>query len=335
VNAAIPHVQDPWLLLLLLGLPLLGWRHHRRRECGALLYSRLPAAVNRAGSSFRLHLPFYTRLAALAALILALSRPQLGYSWEESLTEGIDIAIVLDISGSMGAEDFQPKDRLTVAKQVVKEFIAGRPADRIALVAFSGAAVTRAPLTTDRRMLELITDSMALNTLPDGTAIGVGLAAGASRLKDSTAKTKVILLLTDGVNNHGEIDPRSAAAVCQGLGIKVYTIGVGKPGQATVPVTVTNPMTGQSEVRRMLMRTEVDRQLLADIAQRTGARAYLASDRTELQDIFAEIDRLEKTPIAVKRYVRYREVFAPLAWSALALLLLPLPLAFFGATVEP
>lgn len=334
MSGAIPHLQDPWLLLLLLALPLLAWRHHQRPTFGALLYSRLPGAGSRSGR-FRLHLPYYLRLGALALAIVALARPQLGYAWEESLTEGIDIAIVLDISGSMGAEDFQPKDRLTVAKQVVKEFIAGRTADRIGLVAFSGAAVTRAPLTTDRRMLELITDSLALNTLPDGTAIGVGLAAGAARLQDSTAKSKVIVLLTDGVNNHGEIDPRSAAAVCAGLGIKVYTIGVGTAGRAHVPVTVTDPISGRSEIRRMLMNTEVDKKLLAEIAERTGGRTYLASDRTELRDIFTEIDGLEKTPIAVKRYVRYREAFAPLAWAALALLLMPLPLALVGATVEP
>lgn len=332
MSGAIPHLQDPWLLLLLLALPLLAWRHHRRSAFGALTYSRLPAA---AAGGVRLHLPFYARLAALALLVVALARPQLGFAWEESLTEGIDIAIVLDISGSMGAEDFQPKDRLTVAKMVVKNFIAGRPADRLALVAFSGAAVTRAPLTTDRRMLELVTDSLALNTLPDGTAIGVGLAAGAARLKDSTAKTKVILLVTDGVNNHGQIDPLSAAAVCDGLGIRVYTIGVGSEGRSRVPMPVADPITQRIEIRKVLMDTKVDTKLLADIAERTGGRTYRATDSGELHDIFAEIDRLEKTPLAVKRYVRYREAFEPLAWSALALLLLPLPLALLGATAEP
>src|SRR5262249_18650774 len=180
-----------------------------------------------AGGALRPPLPFYARLLALGCLIVALARPQMGYAWEESLTEGIDIMIVLDISGSMGAEDFQPKDRLTVAKQVVKELIAGRTGDRIGVTIFSGGAMTRAPLTTDREMLGTIVDAVELNSLPDGTAIGVALASAAARLKDSQAKTKVVVLVTDGANNAGAIDPVSAAALCKGLGLKVYTIGVG------------------------------------------------------------------------------------------------------------
>jgi len=213
MSQPFPHLASPWWLLLLLALPALAWLHHRRSSFGALTYSRLPGAGGdrRARGSFRLHLPFYARLAALACLVLALSRPQLGYAWEESLTEGIDIQLVLDISGSMGAEDFQPKNRLTVAKQVVRDFVAGRPGDRIGMIVFSGAAMTRAPLTTDREMLDLLIDSVELNSLPDGTAIGVALASAAARLKDSSAKTKVIVLVTDGVNNAGAIDPVSAA----------------------------------------------------------------------------------------------------------------------------
>ncbi|HEY4596826.1 MAG TPA: VWA domain-containing protein, partial [Thermoanaerobaculia bacterium] len=176
---AIPSLANPAWLLLLLAAPLLAWAHHRRSSLGALTYSRLPGAGGRPRGAWRLHLPFYARLLAFVCLVLALSRPQLGYSWEESLTEGIDIQLVLDISGSMGAEDFQPKDRLTVAKQVVKEFVAGRTGDRIGVTVFSGAAMTRAPLTTDRDMLGLIVDSVELNSLPDGTAIGVALASAA------------------------------------------------------------------------------------------------------------------------------------------------------------
>ena len=328
----VPHFQHPLVLLLLAGLPLLAMQHHARPALGELLYTRLPRG-SRHG--FALHLPFYTRLAALAFLILALARPQLGYSWEESQTEGIDIEIALDISGSMGAEDFHPKDRLTVAKETVKEFIGKRPADRIGIVVFSGAALTRAPLTTDRAMLDLLVDSVEINSLPDGTAIGVALASAAARLKDSAAKSKVIVLVTDGVNNAGEIDPISAAAVAKGLSIKVYTIGVGTEGRAPVPVPVTNPLTGEREIRRVPMNLQVDEALLQQIAERTGGKFYRATDQTALRQVFDDIDRLEKTPLEVKRYVRYREAFMPLAWAALALVVFPLPLALAGWTAEP
>ncbi|HSS48934.1 MAG TPA: VWA domain-containing protein [Thermoanaerobaculia bacterium] len=332
-----PNLASPWWLLLLLALPVLAWLHHRRTNSGALTYSRLPAGAGRGlwRGAWRLHLPFYARLAALACLALALARPQLGYAWEESLTEGIDIQIVLDISGSMGAEDFQPKDRLSVAKQVVKEFIAGRPGDRIGIVVFSGGALTRAPLTTDREMLMMLVDSVQLNTLPDGTAIGVALASGAARLRDSAAKTKVMVLVTDGANNAGAIDPASAAALCKGLGIKVYTIGVGALGRVPVPVPAQDPVTGQIVMRKVMMDVPVDEPLLRQIAARTGGQFYRATDTQGLQRIFHEIDRLEKTPIQVKRYVRYQEAFPPLVWAGLAFLLLPLAAAGLEVTAEP
>jgi len=330
---AIPHLASPWWLLLLLALPALAWAHHRRSSAGALTYSRLPAGAVRG--AWRLHLPFYARLLALTCLVLALARPQLGFAWEESLTEGIDIQLVLDISGSMGAEDFKPKNRLTVAKQVVKEFVAGRSGDRIGLVVFSGAAMTRAPLTTDREMLELLVDSVELNSLPDGTAIGVALASGAARLKASPAKTKIIVLVTDGVNNSGAIDPASAAALCKGLGIKVYTIGVGSAGRVPVPLPVQDPVTGETVTRRYVMNVPVDEPLMRQIAQRTGGHFYRATDRESLQRIFQEIDRLEKTPLQVKRYVRYREAYPPLVWAGLGLLLLPLAAAGLKVTAEP
>jgi len=329
-----PHLADPAWLLLLLALPALAWLHHRRASPGALTYSRLPSGGRRLGA-WRLHLPFYVRLLALACLVLALARPQLGYAWEESLTEGIDIQLVLDISGSMGAEDFQPKNRLTVAKQVVKEFVAGRPGDRIGMVVFSGAAMTRAPLTTDREMLDLLIDSVELNTLPDGTAIGVALASAAARLKDSAAKTKIIVLVTDGVNNAGAIDPVSAAALCKGLGIKAYTVGVGSGGRVTVPLPFQDPVTGRTVIRHYVMNVPVDEPLLRQIAGRTGGQFYKATDRSGLQRIFREIDRLEKTPLQVKRYVRYQETFPPLVWAGLGLLLLPFAAAGLKVTAEP
>ena len=333
-----PHLASPWWLLLLLVLPALaGWHHSAgtRGGLGALTYSRLPASGVRRGGGIRLHLPFYSRLVALACLILALARPQMGYAWEESLTEGIDIVICLDISGSMGAEDFQPKDRLTVAKQVVKEFVDQRPGDRIGVVVFSGAAMVRAPLTTDRQMLDLLIDSVELNSLPDGTAIGVAIANGAARLRQSQAKSKVMLLVTDGANNAGEIDPLSAAALAKGLGIKIYTVGVGSAGRVPVPLNLPNPITGQRELRRVLMDVPVDEVLLKQIADKTGGQFYKASDREALRRIFQQIDRLEKTPLQVKRYVRYREASPPFLWAGLGFLLLPLAAAGMKVTAEP
>ena len=330
-----PHLASPAWLLLLLAVPLLAWHHHRRPTFGALTYSSLPKGRG-VGGGWRLHLPFYARLLALICLILALARPQLGYAWEESLTEGIDVEIVLDISGSMGAEDFKPKDRLTVAKRVVREFVAGRPGDRIGLVVFSGGAMTRAPLTTDRAMLDTIIDNIQLNALPDGTAIGVALANAAARLKDSQAKSKVIVLVTDGINNAGEIDPISSAAVCKGLGIKVYAVGVGGADSLVpVPFPMRDPVTGRTFHRRVLMNLPVDEKLLRTIAQRTGGQYFLATDPESLQQIFQEIDRLEKTPLKVQRYVRYREAFPPLAWAGLGLLVLPLATMLLRITAEP
>src|SRR6185295_423246 len=182
--------------------------------------------------------------------------------------------IALDVSGSMGAEDFQPKDRLEVAKGVVKDFVAGRTGDRIGLVLFAAGAVTRAPVTTDHAMLASLIDSVHLNTLPDGTAIGLALANAASRLKDSPAKTRIIILVTDGVNTFPAIDPATAAAACQGLGIKVYTVGVGTTGVVPVPVLADN-----GTIQRQLMNVTVDEPLLQAIAARTGGRYFKATDR--------------------------------------------------------
>ncbi|HET9766735.1 MAG TPA: VWA domain-containing protein [Thermoanaerobaculia bacterium] len=330
---AVPSLADPLWLLLLLLLPLLAWRHHRSSAPGALTFSRLPAV---AGGAWRLHLPFYCRLAALALLVFALARPQLGYAWEETSTEGVDIQLVLDISGSMGAEDFAPKNRLEVAKRVLVDFVGGRPGDRIGLVAFAGAALTKAPPTTDREMLQSLIDDLRLHSLPDGTAIGLALANAAARLKDSPAKSRLVVLVTDGDNNVGQIDPDSAAAICAGLGIKVYTVAVGtENGPVIIPVPVRDSNTGEVEIRRVPWNVRVDVDLLQRIAQRTGGRFFRASDPAALRDIFGAIDRLERTPLQVRQMVRHEEAFQPLAWSALALLLLPLLAAGAGVTAEP
>ena len=329
---AWPSFADPLWLLLLGALPWLVWRHHRGAGHGALTVSRLPRAT---GARWRLHLPFWCRLAALAALVLALARPQLGYAWEESTTEGIDIQITIDTSGSMGAEDFKPNNRLEVAKRVMRDFVAKRTADRIGLTIFGGTALTRSPLTTDRRMLDELIASIELNTVQDGTAIGVALANAAGRLKDSGAKSRVIVLVTDGANNAGEIDPLSAAAVAEGLGLRVYTVGVGTSGNVPVPVRVRDPLTGLIEQRLVQMHVEVDEKLLQSIAERTGGKFFRATDPDALAGVFDQIDRLEKTPMQVKRYIRYREHFQPFAWAALGLLALPLLAATLRVTAEP
>jgi Ca-activated chloride channel family protein len=326
-----PSFADPLWLLLLLAAPLLARRRHLRRATGALAVSRLPLA---ARGRWRIELPFYARLAAFALAVVALARPQLGYAWEEATTEGIDIQIALDVSGSMAAKDFAP-NRLEVAKRVVREFVAGRPGDRIGLTTFAGSAITRSPLTSDRRMLDELVAALEPTLTPDGTAIGVALASAAARLEHSEAKSRIVVLVTDGVNNAGEIDPLSAAAVAEGLGLEVYTVGVGSEGAAEVPVQVRNPLTGRIETRDVTMRVEVDEKLLAEIARRTGGRFYRAADADALSRVFAEIDRLERTPLQVKRHVRYREGFQPLAWGALALAATPLLLALAGATIEP
>jgi len=327
-----PTFADPLFLLALLALPLVVSRHHRRDRHGALTASRLPA---RNGATWRLHLPFYLRATAFAALVIALARPQLGYSWEQSTTDGIDIQIALDLSGSMAARDFQPNNRLAVAKRVVRDFIARRPGDRIGLTTFAGTALTRSPLTSDHAMLDELVAALDPSLEADGTAIGVALADACARLRSSAAKSKVVILVTDGVNNAGEIDPVSAAAIAEGLGIKVYTVGVGRNGTAPVPMRVRDPVTGDESVQTVSMQVEVDEELLRRIAARTGGRFYRATDADALARVFADIDRLERTPMHVKRYVRYKEAFAPFAWTALGLLVLPLLLAPTGLTVEP
>jgi Ca-activated chloride channel family protein len=333
MRGAVPELADPaWLLLLLL-LPLLAWAHHRRQGRGALTFSAMPPL---SGRGWRLHLPFYCRLAALALLVVALARPQLGYAWEETSTEGIDIQLVLDVSGSMGAEDFAPKNRLEVAKKVISDFVAGRPGDRIGLIAFAGGSLTKAPPTTDREMLQELVSGLELHTLPDGTAIGLALASAASRLKDSPAKTKLVVLVTDGDNNAGQIDPDSSAAICAGLGVRVYTVAVGtENGPVIIPIPVRDPVTGAVEVRKVPWNVRVDTELLERIAQRTHGRFFRASDPQALREIFASIDRLERTPLKVRNMVRHEEVFQPLAWAALALLMLPLLAAVSGLTAEP
>jgi len=311
----------PWLLLLLLLLPL-WWYQRRRRTVPAAAYSdvSLPAAVS--ARRWWVALPPALRIGALAALILAAAGPRIGGDMVEGKQEGIAIVITIDISSSMLAEDFAPSNRLEVAKQQAVSFIRGRTADRIGLVAFAGEALTQVPVTLDYPVIEQAVMELKIGSLEDGTAIGSGLATAVNRLRRAPDKSKVILLLTDGENNKGLIDPRTAAATAAAYGIKVYTIGVGTIGEAPIPTG-----RGLGGFRYELLPVRIDEPLLKEIAAQTGGRYFRAKDSEALSRIFRQIDQLEKTPIQVTRYTRYDEATRPLILLGLGALALELLLA--------
>lgn len=310
---------DPALLWLLLCVPALAWWYfgRRRRRSGSLLYSDLSAvrrADTRRGGRWRYVLPVL-RLLALAALVVAFARPRAGVTSENILTEGIDIVLVLDISSSMLAEDLEP-NRIQAAKQVAADFVAGRLNDRIGLVVFAGQAFTQVPLTLDYGVLRDLMDELEVGMVEDGTAVGMGLATAVKRLNASAAESKVVVLLTDGRNNRGEIDPLTAAQMAQALGVRVYTIGAGSRGTARVPVD--DPVLGR---RYATVRVDVDEETLAEVASTTGGRYFRATDTESLANIYQEIDDLETTEIEVQNFTRYTELFhIPLAAGLLLLL---------------
>lgn len=308
----------PWLLLLLLLLPL-WWLLRRRRAVPAARYSdvTLPAMATRR--RWWVVLPPVLRGLALAGLCLAAAGPRIGGDTVEIKQEGIAIVITIDISSSMLAEDFAPSNRLEVAKRQAVGFIRGRAADRIGLVAFAGEALTQVPVTLDYPVIEQAVMDLKIGSLEDGTAIGSGLATAVNRLRRAPDKSKVILLLTDGENNKGLIDPRTAAATAAAFGIKVYTIGVGTIGEAPIPTG-----RGLGGFRYELLPVRIDEPLLQEIAQKTGGRYFRAKDSEALSRIFRQIDALEKTPIHVTRYTRYDETTRPLILLGLAALALEL-----------
>ena len=257
-----------------------------------------------------------TRLLAMIFLIAALARPQTGTGEEKTTEQVVDIVIALDISGSMATLDFHPDNRLVAAKLEAKRFIEGRRHDRIGLVIFSAQSVTQCPLTVDHQAILSLLDKIQLGMLEDGTAIGVGLANAVNRLKNSEAKSKVVILLTDGVNNTGEIDPLTAAELAKQYGIRVYTIGVGKEGQSILPIQ--DPRFG---LRYLRVETQIDEQMLQAISKKTGGAYFRAQDERALREIFQEIDRLEKTEIQVDKYVYYDERYFWFLWPAFCLLL--------------
>ena len=314
------HLADPWLLLLAALIPLLVWRHiwFRKAGKGSLRFSSTVALEGmRPPWTVRMrNVLFGTKLAALALIVVAMARPQRGIEEEEILTEGVDIIVALDASGSMAAEDFEPKNRLFVAKLVVRQFVEGLRHDRVGLVVFAGKAFTRCPLTLDYGVLLNLLEDIQLGTIEDGTAIGNALTTSLNRLRESKAKSKVIILVTDGVNNRGEIQPLDAARMAQALGVKIYTVGVGSRGTARFPVN--DPTYGKIY---MNLPVEIDEASLTRIAETTGGIYYRATDRPSLERIFQEIARLEKTKIEVKNYTHYNELFAKMLIPALSLLL--------------
>lgn len=297
---------NPEFFLLLLAVPVLViWYAKRQRR--QLVDLQVPTTrVFREGrrswrQRFR-HLLFVLRLLVLILLTFALARPQSTVGGENVNTEGIDIVLATDISGSMLAEDFKP-NRIEAAKRVAADFIDGRPNDRIGLVIFSGESFTQCPLTLDHAVVKNLLSQVKSGMIEDGTAIGMGLATSVNRLKESKAKSKVIILLTDGVNNRGFIDPLTAAGIAQTFGIRVYTIGVGTIGTAPYPVQTPFGVQYQN------MPVEIDEALLQKIADQTGGKYFRATDNRTLRTIYAEIDRLEKTKIEVTQFKRHREEF--------------------------
>jgi Ca-activated chloride channel homolog len=313
----------PWLLLLLVFVPILGYflsrRQGRRQTAGIRFASLGMVRYTRTWRSALRPVLSMARLLALSLMIFGLARPQLAQAKETVHGQGVDMIIAQDISGSMASLDFQPQNRLEAAKLVIDDFISRRTYDRIGLVVFAQEAFNQSPMTTDHAVLERLLRQVKLAPdlqLEDGTAIGHGLANAANMLKDSQAKSRVIILLTDGANNSGEIAPETAADAARALGIKVYTIGMGRPGQ--VPVPVDSPFGGKEIVYQ---ESDLDEALLKQIAEKTGGQYFRATDTADLQRVYAQIDSLEKSQIEITHYSEEIELMGWVLLPALMLLL--------------
>jgi Ca-activated chloride channel family protein len=283
-----------------------------------------------------LRVPGRTTLAGLLAatafvpLAVSAARPQEVLSRRLERAEGVDLVIALDVSGSMAALDFRPSDRLGVAKEVIGRFVARRTDDRLGLVVFAGAAVTMCPITLDHDVLQQLIDQVELDTLPDGTAIGLGLGTAVNRLRDSEATSKVVVLVTDGSNNTGQLDPMTAAELAAEHAITVHTVLVGRGGRVPIPVRERDPRTGRERSRVVEVEVEINPELLAEIARVTGGTSFRARDPQALASVFSEIDALEKTEFTSTRLVRYRERFEPWALAAFAALMIAVALEGIG-----
>jgi len=315
------RLAHPWLLLGLALVPVLLWRYLRRQRRGlaTLRYSSLALAAPLARSPWGRwrHLTFALRLLGISLLIVGLARPQTVDREEEILTRGTDIVLALDNSTSMAAEDLAP-NRLEAARRVVEAFIAGRKADRLGLVVFAGTAATRCPLTLDYDVLRTLLNGVEFAARDeDGTAIGMGLATAVNRLRDAKGISRTVILLTDGRNNAGPIDPATASELARSLGVKVYTIGAGTLGEAPYPYD--DPVFGR---RTVMLRVDVDEPTLRQVAETTGGAYFRATDSERLQEVFAAIDAMEKTEVKMKRYEHFEELYGYLAGPAGILLLL-------------
>ncbi len=310
---------EPWFLYLLIIVPvIIAFYIFKQQKVTASI--RMPGihSFAQAGTTFRhylRHIMFGARVLAVTILIIILARPQRTDKFQDISTEGIDIVLAQDISGSMLARDFKP-DRLEAAKNIATEFISGRPYDRIGLVVFSGESFTQCPLTTDHAVLINLLREIQSGMIEDGTAIGMGLATAVNRIKDSQAKSKVIILLTDGVNNKGEVAPATAAGIAKTFGIRVYTIGVGTQGMAPYPVQTPYGMQYQD------MPVEIDEGILKEIAQTTGGKYFRATDNNKLMQVYNEIDKLEKSKIDVRQFTKKEEMYLTPAIIAFILILL-------------
>ena len=306
-----------YLYLLLLLIPMIGWYIYKLSKSQASLQVSSTEVFDTPGtSSWKIwlrHVPFILRTLAIAILIVILARPQSTNSWQNSSTEGIDIVLAMDISTSMLAQDLKP-NRLEASKDVASSFINGRPNDNIGLVVFAAESFTQCPLTTDHTVLLNLFKDIQPGIIQDGTAIGLGLANAVSRIKDSQAKSKVIILLTDGVNNTGEIAPVTAAEIAKTFGIRVYTIGVGTQGEAP------NPFQTAFGIQYQNVPVEIDEQTLKQMAATTGGQYFRATDNASLKEIYSEIDKMEKTKISVQEYSKKQEEYKN--WAILLFVLL-------------
>lgn len=310
------YANPKYLYLLLLLIPLIGWYIFKLRKMQATFKLSSGYAFEKAPSTLRVymrHFPFLLRVIAIALIIIVLARPQSVNSSDISKSEGIDIIMALDISGTMMANDFSPT-RLEAAKKVASEFINDRQSDRIGLVIFAGESFTQCPLTTDHRVLLNLLSEVKFGMIEDGTAIGLGLANSVNRLKDSQSKSRVVILLTDGSNNAGQIAPLTAAELAASYGIRVYTIGIGSRG--TSVARVMTPYGMQS----MNVSGDFDERTLTEIASKTGGSYFRATDNTSLSGIYDEIDQMEKSHISVNTVTKRKELYLPFAIMALALI---------------